>query len=123
MLAITDDFFTDQILACRGQPVAVNPDVAQAEHQVGTPEPFVEKRYRVIGDLLQKLVSQAHFAAAIRAQLSIQNQVRAHIHQRYKTHHGERCLTISRRISGAEMFSKLRRILCAQKCAIYSKHL
>ncbi|MNY17179.1 hypothetical protein D3C86_1504790 [compost metagenome] len=77
----------------------------QAEHEIGAPEPFIEQRHGVVGDLLQKLIGQAHFAASIGTQLCIQNHVRTHIHQRHQAQHGKRSLAISRGVSRAEMVS------------------
>ncbi|MNI76712.1 hypothetical protein D3C73_1329600 [compost metagenome] len=63
--------------------MTVGARTAQARQQFGAPEPFVEQRHRVVGNLLQKLIGQAHFTASVRAHLSIQDHVRTYIHQRH----------------------------------------
>ncbi|MNL11714.1 hypothetical protein D3C87_1325590 [compost metagenome] len=95
----------------------------QARQQFSPPEPFVEQRHRIVGDLLEELTGQAHFTASVRAQLRIQDHVRAHIHQRHQTHHGKRRLAVARGVSRPEVFSELGRIRSTQKCSIHREYL
>lgn len=70
----------------------------------------------------QEGFGQAHLATAIRAELGIENHVRAYIHQGNETQHWKRRLAFSTCIARAKMLSQLRRVGGSQQCTIHREH-